>query len=205
MVKRQTVWLSTMMVLSLMLIGYYTMNSGAQTATTKTSGGPSVTTSTVSPQASNTTTGNAASSAGGTKTGTSGSQSGSTSGATTPTSGTDWFTNYQTQVEQNIAKKEGVAEQIIGSSSSSTAQINQAQQQLRQYMNLDGAMMQARQAILGEGYKNCVIVPNENPQGLTQVYVQTKKLTPTNAVKVMNIVSQQMNVPMNQIVVHEHA
>ena len=28
MVKRQTVWLSTMMVLSLMLIGYYTMNNG---------------------------------------------------------------------------------------------------------------------------------------------------------------------------------
>lgn len=203
MVKRQTVWLSTMMVLSLMLIGYYTMNSGAQTATTKTGGG-SVTTTTTGPQTSNTTTGNAAKGTG-THAGTSGAKSGATSGTTTPTSGKDWFTNYQTQVEQNIAKKEGAADQVIGSSSSSTAEINQAQQDLRQYMNLDGAMMQARQAILGEGYSNCVIVPNENPHGLTQVYVQTKKLTPANAVKVMNIVSQQMNIPMNDIVVHEHA
>jgi stage III sporulation protein AH len=50
-VKRQTVWLSTMMVLSLMLIGYYTMNNDNGIGTS--SSGSSDTTSVVSPTTDN--------------------------------------------------------------------------------------------------------------------------------------------------------
>lgn len=180
------------------------MNSGTQTASTKLTG-KSVSTTTMG--SSNSTSGgtsnvNSSASTNG-KTGSSATGSQAQSTSTNPTQGADWFTNYQTQIEQNIAKKEGSAEQVIGNSNSSTQQINQAQQELRQYMNLDGALMQARQAILGEGYQNCVIVPNTS--GNTQVYVQAKQLTAADAVKVMNIVSQQMNIPINSVVVHKHA
>lgn len=202
MVKRQTVWLSTMMVLSLMLIGYYTMNSGSQTASTNTSS-PSVTTTTVGPQSSNSTSSTGKPTTNTTGSGNHGSSSASST-PSTPTKGTDWFTNYQTDVEQQIAKEEGAAQQVIGNSNSSTQAINQAQQQLRHYMNLDGAMMQARQAILGEGYNNCVIVPNQSGTGV-QVYVEAKTLSAPEAVKVMNIVSQQLNIPINSVIVHRHA
>lgn len=37
MAKRQTIWLSTMMVLSLMLIGFYTVNNNVEPVTTETS------------------------------------------------------------------------------------------------------------------------------------------------------------------------
>lgn len=180
------------------------MNSGTQTASTKSNDKSVSTTTMGSANSTGSGTNNATGTTNtGSKTGnsTTGNQTQSTSA--NPTKGADWFTNYQTQIEQNIAKKEGSAEKVIGNSSSSTQQINQAQQQLRQYMDLDGALMQARQAVVGEGYQNCVIVPNTS--GNTQVYVQAKKLTAADAVKVMNIVSQQMNIPINSVVVHKHA
>lgn len=208
MVKRQTVWLSTMMVLSLMLIGYYTMNSGT-TTTTSATGGSSIATSTQDAGNSTGTSG-ATHKSGGTTTSSGKSQASTTSKTTSnptasqPTSGQDWFTNYQTKVDQQIAKEEGDAEQVIGNSNASTQQISQAQQDMRQYEALSGGIMQAREAVIGEGYKNCVIVPNSSGNG-AQVWVQTKQLTASDAVKVMNIVSQQLNVPINSVIVHQHA
>ncbi|MDQ0188356.1 SpoIIIAH-like family protein [Alicyclobacillus cycloheptanicus] len=214
MVKRQTVWLSTMMVLSLMLIGYYTMNGGQTTTTSSTDTSPSISTTTTqengsSSQGSQNAGGTTATGSTSASTGKSASQSTSKSSssvnaATGPSSGADWFTNYQTQVEQQISQKEAAATQIIANSNASTQQLAQAQQELRQYMNLDGAISDARQQILGEGFKNCVIAPNATGQG-AQVYVQTNKLSAEDAVKVMNIVSQQLNIPINSVIVHQHA
>lgn len=201
MVKRQTVWLSTMMVLSLMLIGYYTMNSGTTTTTTSGGSGPSITT---------TTQGGGATQDNGGSTSKPSSQSGqdtskgtSSKATSQPASGTDWFTNYQTHVEQTITAKEAAATQILANSNSSTQQLSQAQQEMRQETALMGAISQARDAVIGEGYSNCVIAPDANGTDV-QVYVQAKTLTASQAVKVMNIVSQQLNVPINSVIVHKH-
>ncbi|GGI95956.1 stage III sporulation protein AH [Alicyclobacillus cellulosilyticus] len=216
MVKRQTVWLSTMMVLSLMLIGYYTMNNGGQQAATSNDNGPMVSTA-VEPAPSGSQTGaaHAPQTSPAQGTGTKATQAAT---ATTPanakstsaqtTSGvpnesvSDWFINYQNQVEQNLSQKEDMYQSILTNNNASTEQIARAEQELQQLHNLEGGMADAMDAIKGEGYKNCVIVPNVDGNSVT-VYVQAPKgLTADQAVQIMNIVSRQMNVPINHVYVN---
>lgn len=215
MVKRQTVWLSTMMVLSLMLIGYYTMNNGGQQAATSNDNGPMVSTA-VEPAPSGSQTGAAHAPQSpaegmGTKatqaaTATTPANAKSTSAQTTSgvpnESVSDWFINYQNQVEQNLSQKEDMYQSILTNNNASTEQIARAEQELQQLHNLEGGMADAMDAIKGEGYKNCVIVPNVDGNSVT-VYVQAPKgLTADQAVQIMNIVSRQMNVPINHVYVN---
>jgi stage III sporulation protein AH len=220
MVKRQTVWLSTMMVLSLMLIGYYTMNNGEGTGlnsgettvstgidtpanngqqTTQTSGnGDQKTDKTTSGKAQ----GNKGQAANSGKNGSSGGAPNAT-----PTSGNAWYSNLQDQIEQTLGEKMDTELQIINSTSASSAQVETAQQKLTSLQSLDGGIKSAQEQIIGEGYSNCVIVPVSSPNSLLDkatVYVQTKSLSAADAVKVMNIVSQQLNLPIVQVQVVAH-
>lgn len=215
MVKRQTVWLSTMMVLSLMLIGYYTINNGG----TGTPGiNNSVTTSVGTPGANATGTGNSTSTSGSgsgnaTKTSTSstsGSQSQSNSGSSSQsTSSSDWFVKSRTQVSQQMAKSQDVYEQIMVSNKSTNAQVAQAQKDLEQLQAIKGGMENARDAILGDGFSDVVIFPTIDSKSgdvtSVNVYVKASKLGTDKAVQIMNIVSQHMNVSLDNINVHEHA
>lgn len=203
MVKRQTVWLSTMMVLSLMLIGYYTLNNGGST----TAGTNSVATSVGTPDTSGSTTGNA----------TTGSQaqsgnstsSGASNSASSSTSSTDWFVKSRTQVDQEMTQSTDLYEKIMVSPKSTNSQVAQAQQDLEQVQAIQGGMQNARDAILGDGYSDVVIFPTIDSKtgNLTNVsvYVKASKLTTDKAVQIMNIVSQHMNVSLDHITVHEHA
>lgn len=211
MVKRQTVWLSTMMVLSLMLIGYYTMNNGVSTTTSNTSGGPSVTTSAGNPPTT-TTTGGATATSGASSSNTTSAPSGSSSANTTGTSSTggttlsasDWFVKMETQVNQDLSRQEDVYSQIISSNNATASQMTQAEDQLKQLETLIGEIGNARDAVMGEGYSACVIVPDLKTNAAT-VYVQTTNLTASNAVKIMNIVSQNLNIPISNVVVNAHS
>ncbi|QQE76975.1 SpoIIIAH-like family protein [Alicyclobacillus sp. SO9] len=219
MVKRQTVWLSTMMVLSLMLIGYYTINNGG----TGTSGtGNSVTTSVGTPGPNTTGTANSTStnassqsSANATKTSTgskssTSSQSQTKSGSSqTSTSSSDWFVKSRTQVSQELAKSQDVYEQIMVSNKSTNAQVAQAQKDLEQLQAIKGGIENARDAILGDGFSDVVIFPTIDSKSgdvtKVNVYVKASKLSNSKAVQIMNIVSQHMSVSLDNINVHEHA
>ena len=200
MVKRQTVWLSTMMVLSLMLIGYYTMNNGAQ-STTKTAPGASVTTSAGTPP--NTSSSQLASSTSSPSTSTSTSESTSAS-SSVGTASTDFFIKLQTQLDQELSRQEDVYSQVISSNNASANQMTQAEDQLKQLETLIGEIGNARDAVMGEGYKACVIVPDLKTNQAT-VYVKSTNLSASDAVSVMNIVSQNLNIPINNVVVNKHA
>lgn len=194
MVKRQTVWLSTMMVLSLMLIGYYTMNNPASPAST-TPTNPSSTTDTTSP-----TSGTQATDANTT------SSSPKTTGAsvsTTASSGSDWYTNEQTIVYQEISQKIDSLNSVMANNNSSTDQIATAAKALGQEQSLYTSLQQATQAIIADGYKSAVISPDKNQENF-KVYVETNDLKGQDAVKIMNIVSQQLDVPMLNISVKPH-
>jgi len=213
MVKRQTVWLSTMMVLSLMLIGYYTMNNGVQT-TSSTSGGTSAGGGTVTtvtpPPASPATAGSSSNGNTGTQTGSSSpsstgsSSAGSTATGSASTSAIDWFVTLQTQVDQELSRQEDVYSQIISSTNATANQMTQAEEQLKQLETLIGQIGNAKDAVMGEGYKAVVIIPDLKTNQAT-VYVKTTSLSASDAVKVMNIVSQNLNVPINNVIVNKHS
>jgi stage III sporulation protein AH len=181
-----------MMVLSLMLIGYYTMNN--ESSTTGSAGG----TSDTSPTSVTTTTtpdtsgdGSTKSTSSQTKTPATTSSAQNNSGS--PTNSTDWYVSTQTQLEQQITQKMDNYEKIITNDNATPDQISQAQQQLNRLTSLEGGIENAHDAIVGKGYKDCVIMPNSDYTQFT-VYVKTDKLSADQAVQLMQLVSQQLNV-----------
>ncbi|SIS63137.1 SpoIIIAH-like family protein [Alicyclobacillus vulcanalis] len=186
MVKRQTVWLSTMMVLSLMLIGYYTMNNQTSTTSTNPSNSttPTVTTSpTNQTQLSN--------------------QSQETTGSNV-SSADNWYNALQASVNNEISQRISNDQAIIANNNASQAQIAEAQKQLGEEEALYNSLQQATQAVIAEGYKNAVIAPDKNQTTFT-VYVETNHLSKADAVKIMNIVSQQLDTSIFNISVKPHA
>jgi stage III sporulation protein AH len=222
MVKRQTVWLSTMMVLSLMLIGYYTMSN--QTSTTSGdagASGPTVSTSTAEPGSvqspSSTSAGGSSTSPSGTSQNQTAGSSGQTNKAQTSSSTTtapsataaaassdDWFVSQETHLDQQMSEQISNLQQVIANNNASTDTISKAEQSLQNLENLKGNIAEARDAIVGDGFKECVIVPTAaNAQ--MHVYVKSDKLAASDVVKIMNIVSQQLEIPMTSVIVTSHA
>ncbi len=210
MVKRQTVWLSTMMVLSLMLIGYYTMsNQSATTSTDNGAGGPTVTTSVNTPGSTGLPTGTTPStSQGHTGQAVSGGQSNQQQTASQTTSqssnSNDWFIGQQTLLDQHMSEQISNLQAVIANNNASTDAIGQAEQSLQKLENLKGNLAEARDAIIGDGFKECVIVPTATNAQM-QVYVKASALASSDVIKIMNIVSQQLDIPMVNVVVTTHA
>ncbi|WAH39002.1 SpoIIIAH-like family protein [Alicyclobacillus dauci] len=197
MVKRQTVWLSTMMVLSLMLIGYYTMNN--QTSTTSaTPSNPSVSTSSDTPG-----TGSSAQGSGSGSGSTTGDNSTSTTTGPTGGSVSDWFTSQQTSVDQQMSQQIASLKSVMANNNASSDQVAQAAKQVGQLESLNAGLGNATQAIKADGFTNAVIVPDAKEQNF-QVYVQTNNLQKSDAIKIMNIVSQQLDVSMLNVTVKAH-
>lgn len=184
MVKRQTVWLSTMMVLSLMLIGYYTMNNGTPGSTGT---------------ASVTTTNTTAADQGGS------SQASPNQGATPTlsqgqqtTSASDLLVQKQTQVLKQLSQREATAMKVIDNSSSSSDSIQSAEQEVQQTSALQAGIQNAQSAVESLGYTQCAVVPTPSGNGAT-VYVQAKSLTPMKAAEVLDVVSQNTGISADNI------
>ncbi|MCL6631651.1 MAG: SpoIIIAH-like family protein [Alicyclobacillus herbarius] len=192
MVKRQTVWLSTMMVLSLMLIGYYTMN-GSQSQTGSNQDETITTTAGDNGKDTNKDNSNDQANQGSIT---------NQSGQQTSTGSEDWFISQQTQVQQNLAKLEDTYKNIITNTKSPDSQVAQAQEAIQVLENVRGGIENAHDAIVNDGFQDCVIYPVFDKQGdLTKVnvYVKAKKLSADQAVKVMNIVHQQLNIDLMNV------
>lgn len=194
MVKRQTVWLSTMMVLSLMLIGYYTMNN--ETSTTTASTNQSDVTTSVSPATGNTIGANTAQS--GSNNGTS-----NTKDTTTAPSGSDWFVNMETTQTQQMSQEMDNQRTILANNNATSAQLSQAEQKLQQLTSLQGELATAREVVLGKGYQDCVIVPSSDSMKFTVNVKSASTVTAAQAVSIMNAVSQELNVSAANVIVQQ--
>ncbi|ATY84400.1 hypothetical protein CVV65_05075 [Kyrpidia spormannii] len=231
MVKRQSVWLSTMMVLALMVIGYYTVNSenkplpttGEQTqgasgaGTTNSDTLPPLPPSATGDQGGTGSThgaGGTASSAGTSGTGASGqnsatpSQAGSGGGTGAQnSSGSDYFAEMalkETQRESGVMEQ---LQQVIANPKSSSEEVAKANQQLQEITTMQGKAEQTVEMLKGAGFPQAVILPSGsgdvNYDHVT-VYVQASSLSPQQAVNVMGIVHQQMGIPASNITVYWH-
>lgn len=178
MVKRQTVWLSTMMVLSLMLIGYYTLGTPSQPGTN----GVRVTTGTgVSPSSVPTTA--------------------QTSNSSVSTSGNDWFVNQSMQQQKDESALISTLQSTMADSRISNSQATKAYQELTALQTQHLEANKVHDLLVGE-YPDSLVV--FNPKGSVQVYVEASTLTPDAAVRVINLVSQTLGVASNQVSVTPH-
>jgi len=193
MVKRQTVWLSTMMVLSLMLIGYYTMSNGSDTATP----GGGITSATVTPTPAVSASGTTAAGTKVVQSTTSTSNQNGGIAATTSTS--DWFANTEVTLTKEMTQQADTLNQVIGNTNATSEQVASALTELQRLHAMQGNISNAKDDILGEGYQDCVIEPNADK---ATVYVKAVTMTAEQSVNIMNIVSQQLSIPITNITVY---
>ncbi|PWI58789.1 SpoIIIAH-like family protein [Sulfoacidibacillus thermotolerans] len=192
MVKRQTVWLSTMMVLSLMLIGYYTLGTPPTSSTQAVHGHGS--TSVIS-----TATNPAGSTKSSTKTAITG---GSTTKSTTTTAVSDWFAQTSLDQMQAESKLIQTLQNEISDPHVSQAAASAAYQQLTTIQTQQAEANKIHDLLTSEYPDSLVIF---NPQGGVHVWVEANSLSPTEAVKVISLVAQTLGIQSNQVVVSAHA
>ncbi len=193
MVKRQTVWLSTMMVLSLMLIGYYTLGAPATPSTqdvTTHGGSTSVIPTNANSASSGKTTTKAASS----------SQSATKTAATTVAS--DWFAQTSLDQMQSESKLIQTLQNEISDPHVSQAAASSAYQQLTTIQTQQAEANKIHDLLTSQFPDSLVIF---NPQGQVHVWVEASSLIPTAAVKVIDLVSQTLGIQSNQVIVSAHA
>ncbi len=194
MVKRQTVWLSTMMVLSLMLIGYYTLGTPpAQTgksAGTTPSSTPTVVTgspttgSTVSKGKSNNTTA-------------------ATTANSASASPSDWFVQTALDQQNHQQRLMQTYESTMSDPRASNQVVSAAYQELTALQTQQVNATRVHDELVGQGYPDSLVI--FNPNNDVHIYVQASHLSKTAAVEVINLVSQTLGVQSNMVTVTPHA
>ncbi len=192
MVKRQTVWLSTMMVLSLMLIGYYTLGTpptGGKNNTQGVTANPNLSgvTGRTVPAASTTT--------GQTMTTT---KTAAVSGGTP----SDWFVQASLDQMQQQSKVIQTLQNMLSDPRISQGSASNAYQQLTTIQSQQESSSKIHDLLVGEGYPDSLVL--FNPQNQIHIYVEAKSISSESAVKVINLVSQTLGMPSNQVIVTPH-
>lgn len=193
MVKRQTVWLSTMMVLSLMLIGYYTLGTPPANPA---SGGSGNSGSTVVQGQGPTQTKGAAS-------GSVPASSRPASGAAGSSSPSDWFVQYSMDQSNHQSKVIQTLETTLSDPRASQSVVSNAYQELTTIQTQQADASRIHDLLLGQGYPDSIVV--YNPHNQVQVWVEARSLSPLQAVKVINLVAQTLGIPSNEVTVSAHA
>lgn len=175
MAKRQTIWLSTMMVLSLMLIGFYTVNNNVQQVGT-----------------TNQTTGKQQSAP---------KQDTNKDSAQTTMEQSDYFVAQHLQDQQNEGKQEQTLEAVIANAQAPADKVEQAKKDLANFRATQEKIDKVTDAIDAEGYPDALV---ELKNGKVNVTVQAQTLDNQKAVRIMDIVSKTMNVSASTIIVSAH-
>ncbi len=199
MVKRQTVWLSTMMVLSLMLIGYYTLGTPpAQTgksAGTTSSGTPTVVTgSSPTGNATGTTV---------TKTKTTTTPASTTVNNTASASPSDWFVQSALDQQNHQQRLMQTYESTMSDPRASNQVVSAAYQELTALQTQQVNATRVHDELVGQGYPDSLVI--FNPNNDVHIYVQASQLSKMAAVEVINLVSQTLGVQSNMVTVTPHA
>ncbi|MBD1373240.1 SpoIIIAH-like family protein [Hazenella sp. IB182357] len=111
-------------------------------------------------------------------------------------SGDDYFVAYQLQ--RNTLRQKMTEEymNVLTDPKASKEQLAEAEEKIEQLVKVDNAESVLEELIRKEGFPDAVVVSN-NPN--VDVVVQSKKLSNEQAVKLITLVKQQLNVSSNQI------
>jgi len=108
----------------------------------------------------------------------------------------DFFSEYRLQ--RNIRREEQIERllNIVSDTAASNEAIADANRQLKELYALEDKQYATEEMIKLEGYEDAVVIPGEEK---VHVVVKAESMTPEQALKIMNIVSQQMNVSAAQV------
>jgi stage III sporulation protein AH len=183
MVKRQTVWLSTMMVLSLMLIGYYTLGT---------------------PPAQNTATGNGSNGPSGTTVTTGAPTDGLTGNNSTGTTPSDWFASATLEQNNKLSQVITTLQSEVTDTRLTSTQVAAVWQKISALQQQKRLTSEVHDTLIGQGYRDSIVYFAPNGQSV-RVIVEASKLDPMDAVKVINTVSSLIGIQANQVYVKAQA
>ncbi|GAX90908.1 SpoIIIAH-like family protein [Effusibacillus lacus] len=185
MANRQTVWLSTMMILSLMVIGYYTVDDTLKPVPTSSTENAKNQDQTKTPDPkdnSNDSTKN---------------QNNGTEKKQTMT-GADWFGEQIANREVTYYKQAEELQKVIADAKTSTEQKVKAEQELKAMQDFYQKAEQAENKVIAEGFAEALVTKDKERVTVT---VQAPELSKEQAAKIYSIVSKELGIPAHQITV----
>ncbi|MBL0388139.1 SpoIIIAH-like family protein [Tumebacillus sp. ITR2] len=180
MAKRQTIWLSTMMVLSLMLIGFYTVNNNVKEVSTD----PTQATATDTKTADKAAADKAA--------------KGGDKAVMEPS---DYFISYHLEESQKASAEAERLQTVIANDKTPAEQVEKAKKDLENLNNNQDKFDKVIDLIMAEGYPDAIIEMKDDKVNVT---VQSADLDKKKAVKIMGIVAKEMGVSSAKVVVGKH-
>lgn len=197
MANKQTVWLSTMMILSLMLIGYYTVGQNIQpipsaqdtlgkdgTTPAKEEAGQTGNGEKTSPQTE------------------SSSQPSSQGPQAQGDNSSDFFVAYQLEEKRRLSQELAQLQEKIANEKTPADEVAKAQKKMEELQSLADKQSTIVQLIQAEGFPDAIVTQEEN--GSYKVIVQAQDLRNDQVVKILSIVKEQLNAPASQVTVSYH-
>ncbi|WP_018132459.1 SpoIIIAH-like family protein [Effusibacillus pohliae] len=180
MAKRQTVWLSTMMILSLMVIGYYTVDETVKPV-------PTTTTDTAKQQQA-------------AKDGQANNQKKDQAQPADKKNpeASDWFVQQIIKNEENYGKRVEELQKVIADSNTSSDKKVEAEKELTALQEFSSKAESAENKLEAEGYPAALVTKDNTRVNVT---VQAPDLTKEQVAKIYMIVSKELGIPANDIVV----
>lgn len=189
MAKRQTVWLSTMMILSLMVIGYYTVDETLQPV--PTTGQTEQTVKDLTKQDQSNTKQEQPNNEKQNDTGKQGEQKQANAAS-------DWFIEQFMKQEKDYSARIEQLQKVIADGNTSTEEKAKADKELRELTEFNEKSDKLADKIMAEGFEEALVTKDNNRINVT---VQAPRLSKEQAAKIYNIVSKELSVPASQIVV----
>lgn len=189
MAKRQTVWLSTMMILSLMVIGYYTVDDTLQPV--PTAGQTEQTAKDLTKQEKSDTKQEQPKNDKQNDAGKQGEQKQANAAS-------DWFIEQFIKQEKDYSARVEQLQKVIADGNTSTEEKAKADQELRELTDFNEKSDKLADKIMAEGFEEALVTKNSNRINVT---VQAPQLSKEQVAKIYNIVSKELSVPASQIVV----
>lgn len=165
MAKRQTIWLSTMMVLSLMLIGFYTVNNNTEPVPTD------------APQ-----------------------QAAKQEDAQATMEQSDFFVAYHLEAGDKFSAKAEQLEEVIANGKDAE-EVAKATKELETMRANQDKIDSVIDLLVGQGYGDAIV---EWKDDKINVIVQAQKLEKKDAVKIMGLVSKELQVSSSKVTVASH-
>lgn len=181
MAKRQTIWLSTMMVLSLMLIGFYTVNNNAKEVSGDTVQQPAADTSATADKGK--------------------ADKATKGGDKAVMEPSDYFISYHLETAQKESAEAERLQTIIADDKTPAEQVEKAKKDLENLNNKQEKIDKVVDLILGEDVADAIVEINDDKVNVT---VQSKELDKKKAVKIMGIVAKELGVPSAKVTVGKH-
>jgi stage III sporulation protein AH len=191
MAKRQTVWLSTMMILSLMVIGYYTVDDSLKpipTSTTqgvKDSANPAKTPDTPKTDSKGQTDQKGQP-----------DQKGQTD--KNASAQNDWFFTQMMKQEQDRSAKTEQLQKVMADSKTSPEDKMKAEKEMKALEDFMAKAETAAEKVIQEGFEDALVTQDSSQFTVTVLAAQLSK---EQAAKIYNIVSKELNVPVSKITV----